>query len=175
MENGSLDRVVYDCSVFFQGAARPNGPAGACIDLVLNDQVSLYLSSPVITEIADVLNRREIRRRFPALTPASVQAFIELLISHSVVLDDVPKNIPFARDPDDEPYLDLAIESKADFLVTRDDDLLDIAAGKEPAVATALFNANPALKIINPVQYLAERQAREVAKQHGSLSNAIGG
>ena len=30
------------------------------------------------------------------------------------------------RDPDDEPYLNLALEAGAQFLVTRDRDLLDL-------------------------------------------------
>ena len=31
-----------------------------------------------------------------------------------------------ARDPDDEPYLNLAIAVSADYLVTRDNDMLDL-------------------------------------------------
>ncbi len=41
----------------------------------------------------------------------------------------MPVKFHFARDPKDAPYLNLAIEAKADYLVTRDRDLLDLMTG----------------------------------------------
>jgi predicted nucleic acid-binding protein len=38
----------------------------------------------------------------------------------------VPRRYSFPRDPKDEPYLDLALETRVPYLVTRDRDLLEL-------------------------------------------------
>jgi predicted nucleic acid-binding protein len=38
----------------------------------------------------------------------------------------VTSQFHFERDPDDEAYLNLAIEAEADFLISGDNDLLDL-------------------------------------------------
>ena len=43
-----------------------------------------------------------------------------------MIVPDVPNPFSLPRDPKDEPYINLAIEMKADYLVSRDHDLLDL-------------------------------------------------
>jgi predicted nucleic acid-binding protein len=43
-----------------------------------------------------------------------------------VVLPDVPKVFTLKRDPKDEPYLNHALATAAEYLVSRDLDLLDL-------------------------------------------------
>lgn len=69
-------RVVFDCMVFLQGAARPTGPAGACLRLVDDDRVILCLSNAILVEVRDVLSRPKLQRKFPALTAEWVEAFV---------------------------------------------------------------------------------------------------
>lgn len=45
------------------------------------------------------------------------------------MIDEVPREVALDRDPKDEPYLNLACVSGAEYLVSRDADLLDLAAG----------------------------------------------
>ena len=63
------------------------------------------------------------------------------------------------RDPDDEPYLNLALEADAQFLVTRDRDLLDLMRSdtKEGRDSQSRF---PDLKIVDPVMFMKEIEAR---------------
>jgi hypothetical protein len=66
------------------------------------------------------------------------------------VLPTVPRTVTLARDPDDEPYLNLAVASGAAYLVTRDRDMLDL-------MKDAAFVAQyPDLKILSPVELLKE-------------------
>ena len=60
----------------------------------------------------------------------------------------VPSLFSLPRDPDDEPYLNLALAADADYLVTWDKDLLDL-------MQDATFRAQyPRLTILNPVALL---------------------
>ena len=43
-------RVVFDCVVCLQGAARESGPAGACIRLMRDDLITVYLSPAILAE-----------------------------------------------------------------------------------------------------------------------------
>jgi putative PIN family toxin of toxin-antitoxin system len=78
---------------------------------------------------SDVLNRPEIRARFPDLNDEIVGAFFKRLHKLSVLVRLVPKEFSYARDEDDEPYINLAVAAGADFIVSRDRDLLDLMTG----------------------------------------------
>ena len=58
-----------------------------------------------------------------------VEDFLKALRSTAELTDDVPKRFSYPRDIDDEPYLNLAIETEANYLVSRDKDLLDLMTG----------------------------------------------
>ena len=57
-----------------------------------------------------------------------------------------------SRDPKDEPYLNLAIATDASYLVSRDNDLLDLMTDSE------FRTQHPDLKILDPVAFLRELQ-----------------
>ena len=145
--------VVLDTVVLLQAAAKPAGPAGACLRLVTDGQVVLWMSREGLAEIEDVLNRPKVRQRFPSLTDEAVTTFLTGLRGRARVVEDVPEVVPFPRDPDDEHVLNLAVTSRADFLVTRDHDLLDLA-GEGNADASRLRGLAPGLRIVDPATFL---------------------
>jgi predicted nucleic acid-binding protein len=53
----SLATAVYDCMIFLQGAANPNGPAARAMQLVVTGSVRLFISEPILAEVRDVLAR----------------------------------------------------------------------------------------------------------------------
>lgn len=61
--------------------------------------------------------------------------------------------VDYPRDPDDEPYLNLAIEAGAEFLVTRDRDLLDLMRWDREEGRT-FQRRFPKLKNVDPVTFL---------------------
>lgn len=79
------------------------------------------VSGPVVDEIARVLVEEL------AIPAADVEEFILLL---SGVADVVPikHQVMGCRDPDDDAFLETAIVGEADFIVTHDEDLLDLPA-----------------------------------------------
>lgn len=122
-------RVVFDCNVFLQAAARAQGPAAACLRLVENGYLRLYLSPEILREVEEVLSYPEIRERFKTLTDEIVQQFIEHVRELAETPRYIPKRFAYQRDVDDEPYINLAIAARADYLVSRDRDLLDLMTG----------------------------------------------
>src|SRR5262245_38086091 len=110
--------AVFDTVVLLQAGGKPEGPAGACLRLVLEDRITLHVSAEGLAEIEDVLRRDRTRRKFPLLTDEHVATFLRGLRGKALVAADVPVVVRYARDPDDEHVLNLAIAARAQFLVT---------------------------------------------------------
>ena len=89
--------------------------------------------------------------------------FLADLASHATMLAAVPKVFPLPRDPKDEPYIDLAVAAQARYLVSRDNDLLDL-------MGDAAFRQQfPELTVIDPVALL-----RELAPSRNRSPNRAG-
>ena len=125
-------RTVFDCMMFLQGAARRESPAGACLLLVELDAIELCVSQEIMAEVRDVLARPRVRQKFSALTDQIVDGFLAALQQRAVVVSEVPRVFQFDRDPKHEPYINLAIGARASYLVSRDNDILDLANASNP-------------------------------------------
>jgi len=61
----------------------------------------------------------------------------------------------FPRDHDDEPYIDLAAAVNADYLVSRDHDLLSLAT--DHTIQAKEFRQRfPRLSVVDPVGFISE-------------------
>jgi putative PIN family toxin of toxin-antitoxin system len=108
---GGRVRVVYDCMVFLQGAARSTSPAGLCLRLAEKGFVELCLSEAILSEVGEVLRRPKVRAKFPTLTDELVSQFLHVLKGFSTFFEDVTLELAFARDPKDEPCINHTVES----------------------------------------------------------------
>lgn len=149
--------AVFDTVILLQAAANPAGPAGGCLRLVTEKKVTLHLSEEGFAELEDVLNRPKVRRKFPALTDEHVTGYIRGLRALARVPPGVPTAFHYIRDPDDEHVLNLAIATRATYIVTRDNDLLDLMA-EGNADGLALKTLHPAIEILDPVSFLARAE-----------------
>lgn len=140
--------VVLDCVVFLQAVAGPTGPAAQLLGLLEEGRFTLYVSDHVLAEIEEVLKRPKVRAKNRAISDEATAALLERLARLATGVADIPTRFPLPRDPDDEPYVNLALATNADYLVTRDNDLLDL-------MNDATFRADhPRLTILNPVALL---------------------
>src|SRR5688572_1703572 len=112
--------------VFLQAATNDRGPAFACHELVEAGRVQLFLSPTILAEVQDVFTRPKVQRKFPSLTKERVDTFVQKLAQLTTVIEDVPNVTFLLRDPDDLPYLSLAISANVNYVVSRDNDLLDL-------------------------------------------------
>lgn len=155
-----IPATVFDCGVFLQGLMSKAGPAVACLELIEQDRIRLVMSEAVLAEIKDVLSRPRLRERNPNLTDEKVENLIDLILERAEFVENVPPHFSYSRDANDEPYLNLAIETKAVFLVSRDNDLLDLMTDFTDE-AKDFRRRYRRIKILNPVEFLKEMQKLE--------------
>jgi putative PIN family toxin of toxin-antitoxin system len=113
-------------------------------------QISLVISPQVLAEVQQVLGRSKVRAKFPHLTDERVSRFMQWIEERAIAVDEVPQAFSYPRDPNDEPYINLAIASEARYLVSRDRDLLDLMADE------GFWQRTPNLTILDPVALLQE-------------------
>ena len=102
-------RAILDCNIFVQMALNPDGAAGKCKNLVESGEISLFVSASVLTEVAEVLSRPVFRQLVPDLTPERVEALVGEIAALSIPISNVPEEFHYKRDPEDEPYINLAL------------------------------------------------------------------
>jgi putative PIN family toxin of toxin-antitoxin system len=154
-------RAVFDCMTYLQATARPDGPAAACLRLLDSGAITLFVSRDVLNEVQDVLARPNLRRKNPLLTDEAVQELLDRLARTALLIEPVPAHFTYARDPKDEPYLNLAIAAGARYLVSWDHDLLDLMADSPEALD--FRRRFPGLTVITPPAFLRaiERESEE--------------
>lgn len=118
--------VVFDCMVYLQATISDAGPAATLLRLAENNTISLFVSSEIFDEVRDVLSRPKIRQKNLQLTDEYIDAFIRRISEKATVVKYVASHFTYSRDSKDEPYLNLAIEVQANYLISRDKDLLDL-------------------------------------------------
>jgi putative PIN family toxin of toxin-antitoxin system len=147
--------AVFDCVVLLQAAVSQKGPAFACLRHARTDQLRIVLSAEVLAEITDVLNRPELQRKFKTLTPHVADAFLRDLVENSDMVFEVPEVFTYHRAPDDEPQINLAIAAGARYLVTWDNDMLDLM-DETTATGSDFRRRFPHLLILSPVALIRE-------------------
>ena len=143
-------RVVFDTGAVLQAALNPTGPASGALLLLDSDMIQAFTSPRVRSEYEDVLKRPAIRAKFPRLTDELIEAALQRFDEKATLVPNPPRHVEYPRDPDDEPLINLAIQVRADYLVSRDKDLLDLAED------TAFRERFPFLIIIDPVAFAQE-------------------
>ena len=89
-------------------------------ELLFNDHNVLIFSRELLDEFLDVVQRPKFHKYFP---PSNIEVALEIIIDFSIFVD-VSTEVNICRDPKDNYLLSLAIDSRAKYLVTGDQDLL---------------------------------------------------
>jgi len=120
---------------------------------VRRGQAQLFVSQATLTELKEVLSRPRILNLLPHASPQQTDTFLEDIVAHATNLPAVTEKFRFERDPKDAPYLNLAIAAEADYLVTRDRDLLDLMTGYS-AESKEFRQRFRKIKIIKPEDFI---------------------
>ncbi len=147
--------IVCDCMVFLQAVANDDSPAAKILDLMDSREIRLYVSEGVLREAREVMNRPRLRAKLSGLTDERVEALFLRLEKQAFWLREIPDNFDFRRDPKDAPYINLAVAADADYIVSRDHDLLDLMSGHDDDSKEFRQRFRP-LKVITPEALLAE-------------------
>ncbi len=124
--NAGTPGVVFDCNVFLQALANDQSAAAKALDFLEAGLITLFVSEPVLREIRDVLTCPKIRKQMPSITDVRVSALLQRLTEKAIAVQNIPEEFQYRRDPKDEIYINLAIVANVSYLVSRDQDLLDL-------------------------------------------------
>jgi putative PIN family toxin of toxin-antitoxin system len=146
--------VVLDCNIIWQAFFFEHGDSAQCMQLVVAGKINLVLSAEILQEMREVLSRPEAQAKYN-VTQEAVDKYLINLANKSVLVRSVPKVFAYPRDPDDEPYVNLAFAAKAEYLVTRDHDLLDLMISHTVEGKDFRQRFRP-LKVVEPLTLLDE-------------------
>jgi putative PIN family toxin of toxin-antitoxin system len=118
-------RVVIDANVFVSAILKPNSNPDKVIDLVKQGRITLALSPDILAEIRKVLLYPKIRKELKLTTKEIGEALAQIAQAAIITSGRVRLNA-IESDPDDNRYLECAVEVQADFIISGDRHLKDL-------------------------------------------------
>jgi uncharacterized protein len=119
-------KAVFDTTVLVSAFLRrvQGGASFEVLRLVQDGAVELFTSDEMLEEAADALIRRHIRRRYQYPDAAAID-FCKGIAQLAVIVSELPE-VRIVRDPEDDMIIACAIAAGAEYIVTRDKDLLSL-------------------------------------------------
>ncbi|HEX9726517.1 MAG TPA: putative toxin-antitoxin system toxin component, PIN family [Vicinamibacteria bacterium] len=116
-------RAVIDTNIFIRALIKPSGSVGPVLDrLAAGDFTAIY-SEPLLEELLATLALPRIRKKY-RLSDVDIADLLALLALRELV--EPGRNVKVCRDPDDDMFIEAALEGKAAWVVTGDEDLLSL-------------------------------------------------
>lgn len=112
-------RFVFDTNVIVSAALLAGSIPRQAFDKAL-DAGTILISVPVLLELAEVLAREKLNKY---LLEEERMRFLVALLKESELME-VTTRISECRDDRDNKFLELAVDGKADYIISGDEDLL---------------------------------------------------
>ena len=126
-------RIVLDTNTLLRGLLSASSAAAKVRRAAEERVVVPLLSKSVLDEYRAVLSDRDIRRRFPDITPELVEVTMRRLRFVGDYLRSARVRFELPRDVRDEKFIELAIALDATHIVTHDRDLLSLQSSTTEA------------------------------------------
>jgi putative PIN family toxin of toxin-antitoxin system len=127
-------RVVLDTNVLVSGLAYPEGYPGRIVGAWRQGGLGVVLSKYILDEMVRVLPKLSSNKR----SAAEIRDLADSFLFMAEIVEPGSETDEALRDAADQPVLGTLLASKADYLITRDKDLLTLAA-KYPTVTPTTF------------------------------------
>lgn len=114
-------RAVVDTNVWISALLNPQGAPARVLEAFLQGRFTPVLAPSLLEELTEVAQRPRLRERF-GLSVEKTEQVRTLLRDRGVVVHP-PGVLRLCRDPEDNLVLETALLGKAQYMVTRDDDL----------------------------------------------------
>ncbi len=140
-------RAVLDTNVFISAAIKPEGNCAQIFSQGEAGKFAPLVSQFILEEIADVLARPHIQKKYRAQVTANKREhYLEAIPQVAEVVQVTTSVTEVEKDPKDNPILACGVDGQADYIVTGDPHL----------IALGTFRG---IRIVTPAQFL------EVLKQ----------
>jgi len=120
-------RAVLDANVFITAVLTPSGPSAAVLDAWRAERFALLVSPPILEEIARVLAYPKIARR-QRWSKQRIMTFVGDLGDLAIVTAGALRLSVIREDPDDDRYVECAVEGSAEYIVSGDRHLLTLGS-----------------------------------------------
>ena len=139
-------KIVLDTSIILAALISKSGSSFRIIEELFENKIINFVSQEILEEYFRILIFKG-TKYFPL---SLVFEFYKAIEEKSILV--IPKeHFTFCRDPEDNKFLDVVYESKAEYLITLDRDLLDLRdENKEFKIKEHRF------KILRPEEFLEE-------------------
>lgn len=128
-----MPRVVLDTVVLVRALLNKHSSCGRLV-FRYSQGLELVSSPALLSEVVAVLNRPEIVRKSPLFKGVEMRQVLDLIGKAITIEPDTP--VVFERDPKDAMLLELALASKAGYLVSEDKDLLSLGQYEGTRIVT---------------------------------------
>ena len=133
-------KIVLDTNVVVSGLLQARGNPAQVLELVLSGAIQICHDGRILAEYAEVLARPRFK-----FDPKRVREVLNKIEVDGLTVDASEESNLDLPDPDDEPFLAVALAASADFLVTG--NLADYPPGKRRGCA-----------VVPPAAFMAEWQ-----------------
>lgn len=113
------NKFICDTNVLLSSILSKNSPPYQAVNYIENNGLFVF-SQETFSELVEVLNREKFDKYISRQTR---DVFIQQMYSNSLIYE-VYQKVNICRDPKDNKFLDVAISSYANCLITGDEDLL---------------------------------------------------
>ncbi len=107
-------KVVLDTNILVSSLLKSGGVPDLLVSLILEKRALLCLTDSIVSEYEEVLSRD----KFKELDPQKVAELIARLKSSALWVEPKVQLNAARHDPEDNKFLECALEAQADFLIT---------------------------------------------------------
>jgi putative PIN family toxin of toxin-antitoxin system len=118
--------VVFDSTILVSAFLTPHGLCDALLRQGRQGEFSLILSDAILAESRDVLVADEALREDYSYSDQDVAAFIHTVRGAATIVRDISPLPGITRDPNDDMIVACATAAEAQYVITRDKDLLTL-------------------------------------------------
>jgi uncharacterized protein len=115
------DRVVLDTNVLISGLLSTTSTPARAVERAISDG-QLLASTATLRELMTKL----LSPKFDRYVPRERRDALLLRLAPLIEIVEVVQRVQASRDPDDDKFLEVAINGRADVVVSGDGDLLDL-------------------------------------------------
>ena len=116
-----MKKVLVDTNIWVSALINPFGLPAEIRRLWKEDRFDLLISQPLLVELVEVLNRPRIKDKYNLASDDILDLLRSVILKSSFIV--ITHEIKICRDEKDNMVLETAIKGKADYLITRDDDI----------------------------------------------------
>ncbi|MBS3071590.1 putative toxin-antitoxin system toxin component, PIN family [Candidatus Pacearchaeota archaeon] len=114
-------RLILDTNVFISGIFWEGNFCSQLIDKWKNKEVKLVSSLEIVGELIETL------KNFKIFMPESmIEEWKNLILNNSIITQPSTKIDIIKEDPEDNKFLEAAVDGKADLIVSQDKHLLNL-------------------------------------------------